>query len=67
MLRSPQVALVAMADAPFRRQAGAPAVSIAVPDARLPPPGGPAVARGGLGILGDTLRPDELRPLPATP
>ncbi|BBK38701.1 hypothetical protein STAQ_37790 [Allostella sp. ATCC 35155] len=61
MLRSPEVALLTMAEAPFRRRAGLPAEAVAIPaPPALPPPGPPAVARGGFGLLGDRLGLDEL-------
>ncbi|WP_374440538.1 hypothetical protein [Stella sp.] len=67
MMRSPQVALVAMAGTPFRRRAGAAAEPLPTPPAppRSPAAQRPTLARGGFGQLGDTLRPSDLRPLPA--
>ena len=68
MLRSPEVALLTMAETPFRRRAGMPAEPAEPPPLPpLPPAGPPSVARGGFGMLGDRLGPDDLRPLPDAP
>lgn len=65
MLRSAEVALFLMGAAPFRRRAGMPAEPVApLAPPVLPPPGGPAVTRGGFGLLGDRLELDDLGRLP---